>query len=87
MDANNRPTEEDQCNINEILRILDISYKDHTSKAIVCSKLQVAIGPYEEKNLGKGNDDGSDMWSVQLKTSVRRPYNEQCQEKGKRKYK
>ena len=91
LDSNNRPAEEDQGTGNEMLRAhFHISHKDHITNAIVCYKIQAAIGPYEEifVTVKKGNYDGSDMWSDKV-SSVKRSYKARYEgkekEEGKRK--
>ena len=43
-------------------RLLHMSYKDHITNEIVCTKIQTAIGPYEDllTTVEKGSYDGTD---------------------------
>ena len=57
-------------------RLLHISFKYHIIIAIVCNKIQTAIGTYEDiiNNCDKRKlYDGSDMWSDQM-ASVKRSF-------------
>ena len=70
-------------------RLLHISYKDHITNAIVCNKIQTAIGSYEEilNNCEKGNYGGSDIvvrsngWGKGKVASAKRSYKAQYQGK------
>ena len=66
--------------------LLNMSYKYHITNAMVCNKIQSAIGPYKVilSTVKKGNYDGSDIWLDQV-AYVKRSYKAQCQgkEEGK----
>ena len=55
-------------------RHLHINYKYHITKVIVYTKIQAAIGPYEEilATIKNANYDSSDMWSVQVALSYKK---------------